>query len=103
MSSSGDEDAPERVSLDELVAYEAGELTGVEEDRVRMRIACDPAAQTRLARMRAVRRLLPTSSVEVPEDMPEDMASRVESHLRREVERYADGGEAPEPPTPPEV
>ena len=99
MSSSDDErDAPQGVSLDELVAYEAGELTGAEEDRVRMRIACDPAAQARLARMRAVRRLLPTSSVEVPEDMPEDMASRVESHLRREVERYSRGEEDPQPP-----
>lgn len=99
MSSSGDEDTPESVSLDELVAYEAGELTGVEEDRVRMRIAGDPAAQTRLARMRAVRRVLPTTPVEVPEDMPEDMASRVESHLRREVERYVRGEDDPQLPT----
>ncbi|MDL5160474.1 hypothetical protein [Actinomycetospora termitidis] len=96
--SSSDDERDAGVSLDELVAYEAGELTGAEEERLRMRIARDPAAQTRLARMRAVRRLLPSTPVDVPDDMPDDMASRVESHLRREVERFARGDADPEPP-----
>lgn len=90
-----DERAGEPVTLDDLERLEAGELSPVEEEQLRRRIAADPAAQRLLERLRRVDSYFPSAPppADRPAEMPDAAAARIRARARREAERAAAGGE----------
>lgn len=88
----------EPVSLDDLAHLLGGELSDQEEARLRMRIARDPDAATKLAQLRNVDSRFPTPPpVELPTDMPPEVAARLQARLAAEAERRTQE-RAPEEP-----
>ena len=82
----------EPVPGNELVRYVGGELTPAEEEELRIRIDRDPTAQQRLEQMRWVDAWFPPPPpVEAPSCMPDDMADRIRTRIRSEVDRIARG------------
>ena len=84
-------DAVEPVTLDELVALMAGELTEAEEARLRMRMARDPHADTLLQQLQGVDALFdrpdrPANEPEIPPELDARLRAFVADLVRRRAE-----------------
>lgn len=94
-TNSGGRDEVEPVTLDELVQLMAEELPPDEEARLRMRMERDPNAEVLLERLRSVDSYFRPAGrgdpAPVPEDMPADVAARLDAHLAELSRRHAEG------------
>lgn len=99
-----DETSEPEVSLEELAAMRAGELSEEEEARLRMRIEEDPNAKEKLWALDNVHRLfeLPiraSGSAADLEDLDSQVASaRLQARIAEEALRRAERGEAENEP-----
>ena len=86
LSSEGTPD--DEVSLVELAALRAGELSAEEEARLRMRMAGDPEVENKLWALDNVHRLFEVDLPRVPEfagEMPYDVAARLQARIAQEA------------------
>lgn len=83
--SADDTPAPEgEVTLAELTALRAGELTAAQEATLRMRMAKDPEADNKLWALDNVHRLFELDLLrgsELPAEMPYDVAARLQARI----------------------
>ena len=100
MSSDGTPGPGDEVTVAELAALRAGELTTEEEARLRMRMARDPEVENKLWALDNVHRLFekPGHRAELPVDMPYDVAARLQARIAEQAVHHRDpdmpGGEA---------
>ena len=100
MGESGESQAPKPVTFEELAAWRAGELSAEEEVRLLTRLSEDPEAREKVAILASVDQMFAQPAhVEIPEDMPADVAARLQMLLAREAVRRAEQeDERPDPP-----
>ena len=92
LSSDGTPVPDDEVSLAELAALRAGELSAEEEARVRMRMAGEPEVENKLWALDNVHRLFekPGHRAALPADMPYDIAARLQARIVEEALHHFD-------------
>ena len=92
--SSDDKPRPDdEVTLAELAALRAGELSTEEEARLRMRMARDPEAEDKLWALDNVHRLFEKpgpAPADLPTEMPYDVAARLQARIAEQALRRAE-------------
>ena len=101
---SGHPGPDDEVTLDELAALRAGELSAEQEARLRMRMAHDPRAEDKLWALDNVHRLFKKpgpAPADLPVEMPYDVAARLHAKIFRwalhRAERPDDQDTGPRP------
>lgn len=94
MSPDSTPEPDDEVTLEELTAWRAGELSADQEERLRTRMARDPDTADKLWALDNVHRLFekPPPAPELPADMPYDVAARLQARLAQEAVRRASEG-----------
>jgi hypothetical protein len=93
VSPDGTPERDDEVTLDELAALRAGELSAVEEAKLQMRIARDPEGADKLWALDNVHRLFEPpdpSEAELPPEMPYHVAARLQARIAEEALRRAE-------------
>ena len=87
MSSDGTPESDDEVTLSELAALRAGELTAEEEARLLVRMARDPEAADKLWALDNVHRLFekPAGQADLPTEMPYDVVARLQAHIAEQA------------------
>lgn len=94
MSSDGTPGPGDEVSLEELAALRAGELTAEQETRLRARMAHDPEVENKLWALDNVHRLFakPAPGSDLPPEMPHDVAARLQARIAEHALHTDDPG-----------